>query len=71
MIKKIFINSFVLFFLTFGSLTADTDGELEITSKNNPSEVEDCFEGVNRGIFAFNNVLDRTIFEPVAKVYRK
>ena len=41
MIKKIFINSFVLFFLTFGSLTADTDGELEITNKNKRREANE------------------------------
>ena len=33
-------------------------------------EVKDCFEKVNRGIFAFNQVLDKVIFKPLAKGYR-
>ena len=35
------------------------------------SEVKDCFEKVNRATFSFNQALDRAIFEPVAKGYRK
>ena len=31
--------------------------------------VKDCFETVNRGIFAFNQALDKMIFEPVANYY--
>ena len=34
-------------------------------------QVKECFEGVNRGIFAFNKALDNIIVEPVAKGYRK
>ena len=34
-------------------------------------EVKDCFEGLNRATFAFNQGLDKAIFEPVAKGYRK
>ena len=34
-------------------------------------EVKDCFEGLNRATFAFNQGLDKTIFEPIAKGYRK
>ncbi len=34
-------------------------------------EVKDCFEGLNRATFAFNQTLDKTIFEPIAKGYRK
>ena len=33
-------------------------------------EVKDCFEKVNRGIFGFNQVLDKVIFKPLAKGYR-
>ena len=38
---------------------------------NSNAEVKDCFEKVNRATFAFNQSLDRAIFEPVAKVYKK
>ena len=34
-------------------------------------EVKDCFESVNRATFAFNQGLDKAIFEPIAKGYRK
>jgi len=35
-----------------------------------PKPVKDCFEGLNRGIFALNQGLDKIIFKPVAKAYR-
>ena len=41
------------------------DKTLETTS-----EIKDCFETVNRGIFAFNQGLDKIFFKPVAKGYR-
>ena len=51
---------------------ADSDGEIEISSKkNNQQIVKDCFESVNRGIFAFNQGLDKVIFKPLSKGYRK
>tara|TARA_Y100000768_G_scaffold94771_1_gene68886 strand:+ start:52 stop:816 length:765 start_codon:yes stop_codon:yes gene_type:complete len=51
---------------------ADSDGEVEVSSKeNNNKEVKDCFEGINRGIFAFNQGLDKVIFKPLSKGYRK
>ena len=34
------------------------------------TEVKDCFERLNRGIFAFNQGLDKIIFKPLAKGYR-
>ena len=49
---------------------AGSDGQLSLSEKNKPEEVKDCFENVNRGIFAFNQALDATIFEPIAKGYR-
>jgi len=51
------------------NVSAGTDGENSL-SKKNSGEVKDCFEGVNRATFKFNQVLDGVIFEPVAKVYR-
>tara|TARA_Y100000748_G_C15415388_1_gene457151 strand:- start:171 stop:965 length:795 start_codon:yes stop_codon:yes gene_type:complete len=51
---------------------ADSDGEIEISSKkNNQQVVKDCFESVNRGIFAFNQGLDKIVFEPLSRGYRK
>ena len=51
------------------SANAGSDGENTI-SKKQPKPVKDCFETVNRGIFAVNQALDNVIFEPVAKGYR-
>jgi len=52
------------------SSMAGSDGQNEL-SKNTNGEVKDCFEKVNRGIFAFNQVVDGIIFEPLAQGYRK
>ena len=49
--------------------SAGSDGDL-ILKKNQPTEVKDCFESINRATFAFNQVLDGVIFKPVASVYR-
>jgi len=67
--KKIPLIVLISFVFSFGSY-AGTDGENTLSKKAN-KPVKDCFEKVNRGIFAFNQVLDSAIFEPVAKGYRK
>ena len=66
--KKILILIFLTSLISF-SAHAGSEGQEEL-SKNSSSEVKDCFEGINRGIFAFNQVLDASIFEPLAKGYR-
>tara|TARA_Y100001970_G_scaffold264489_1_gene351161 strand:- start:268 stop:1047 length:780 start_codon:yes stop_codon:yes gene_type:complete len=50
------------------SSMAGSDGQNEL-SKNTNGETKDCFEKVNRGIFAFNQAIDGLIFEPLAKGY--
>ena len=50
------------------SSMAGSDGQNEL-SKNTNGEVKDCFETVNRGIFAFNQAIDGLVFEPLAKGY--
>ena len=52
------------------NVQAASDGEL-VLKKNEPSEVKDCFESLNRGTFAFNQALDGLIVRPVASVYKK
>ena len=52
------------------NVSADTDGENNL-SKRNSGEVKDCFEGLNRATFSLNQGLDKVIFKPVAKGYRK
>ena len=69
MIKKFGIILITTLALTVSSYAA-SDGEL-LLKRNEPSEVKDCFEGVNRATFAFNQALDGVIFKPVASVYKK
>ena len=51
------------------SSIAGSDGQNEL-SKNTNGQVKDCFEKLNRGIFAFNQALDGALFEPLAKGYK-
>ena len=68
------LKKFAIIIITTLALTANihaaSDGEL-ILKKNNPSEIKDCFEGLNRATFAFNQALDGIIFKPVSSVYKK
>ena len=72
-ILTVFIISLITQLFTLSSF-AGSDGSLEINNKNDAkeqnSEVKDCFETVNRGIFAFNQGLDKIFFKPIAKGYR-
>ena len=62
LIISAFVNSYA---------NAGDDGKLKLNeNKNGYIEVGDCFERVNRGIFAFTQVLDKVIFTPLAKGYR-
>jgi phospholipid-binding lipoprotein MlaA len=67
--KKIVLIIFTTLALTL-NVNAGTDGEL-ILKKNEPSEVKDCFEKINRVTFAFNQTLDGVIFQPIASLYKK
>ena len=73
--KKLFSIVILILFSQFQILNAvaGSDGETEISSNknNNQSEVKDCFETINRGVFAFNQGLDKALFKPLAKGYRK
>ena len=56
----------------FLNVFAGSDGTLKMKNKTETSseEVKDCFETLNRGIFAFNQGLDKVVFKPIAKGYR-
>ena len=65
----------LIIILTFTILSnysiAGDDGNIKLSErKNGYVEVKDCFEKVNRGIFGFNQALDKIIFKPLAKGYR-
>jgi len=66
--NKILIITLTALMITL-SANAGTDGENNL-SKNNPRQVKDCFEKLNRGTFALNQGLDKAILKPVAKAYR-
>ena len=68
--KKILIITTTVILLAISNVSAGTDGENSL-SKKNSGQTKDCFEKVNRGIFAFIQTLDGAIFEPLAKGYRK
>ena len=65
--SRIFKVLILSLFISTSSI-AGSDGQNELSKKTN-GEVKDCFETVNRGIFAFNQAIDGLIFEPLAKGY--
>ena len=65
--SRIFKVIILSLFIATSSM-AGSDGQNDL-SKNTNGEVKDCFETVNRGIFAFNQAIDGLIFEPLAKGY--
>ena len=67
MIKKIIYTSV---FAASLSISVFAGANEKILKKNDPSQIKDCHEGLNRTIFAINKGLDNVIFEPIAKVYR-
>ena len=67
---KIITVAVVALFLSL-SAYADTDGSNELSKNTRNIETKDCFEKINRGVFAFNQVVNDVVFEPLAKGYRK
>ena len=68
MLKKLAIIIISIFLLAFNA-NAGTDGKL-VLNKDQPKEIKDCFEKLNRATFAFNQGLDKAIIKPIAKSYR-
>ena len=66
--SRIFRVIILSLFIATSSM-AGSDGQNEL-SKNTSNGVKDCFEKVNRGIFAFNQAIDGLIFEPLATGYK-
>ena len=69
MFRKLTIILISVFVFAYNA-NAGSDNELGL-SKNDPKEIKDCFEKLNRATFAFNQGLDKAIIKPVAKGYRK
>ena len=74
--KKILVLILIILISQFKSLNvyAGSDGSLEMKNEKQSTEqikeVKDCFETVNRGVFAFNKGLDKIFFKPIARGYR-
>ncbi len=70
--KTITIIAILIFSFFTNISIAGEDGKTKINDKkkNGNIEVNDCFESLNRGVFAFNQGLDKVIFKPLAKGYR-
>ena len=69
MLKKLTITIISIFLLAFNA-NAGSDGELSLKN-DQPKEIKDCFEKLNRVTFSFNQGLDKAIIKPIAKSYRK
>ena len=59
LLKPIYEKNFKFYNFYFVSLIG--------AQKSNAVEVKDCFEGLNRATFAFNQGLDKVIVEPLAR----
>ena len=68
MFKKLTITLISIFLLSLNA-NAGSDGDL-VLKKDQPKEIKDCFEKLNRATFNFNRSLDRAIIKPIAKSYR-
>ena len=70
--KLLSVTIFLIISLVTNLAYAGDDGKIDLNGKNKNEnvEVKDCFEKVNRGIFSFNQALDKVIFKPLAKGYR-
>ena len=66
--RKLTIIIFSIFLCAFNA-NAGSDGDLTL-KENEPKKIKDCFEGLNRATFKFNQGLDKAIIKPIAKGYR-
>ena len=69
MFRKLTIILISVFLFAYNA-NAGSDNE-PVLSKNDPKEIKDCFEKLNRATFAFNQGLDKAIIKPLAQGYRK
>ena len=69
MLKKLTIILFSAFLLSLNA-NAGSDGKLDLSEKEQPKKIKDCFEKLNRATFSLNQGLDKAIIKPIAKGYR-
>ena len=68
MFRKLAI-AIISFYLVAFNANAGSDGSITL-KKDQPEEIKDCFEKLNRATFAFNQGLDKAIIKPLAEGYR-
>ncbi len=75
---KFYINiifSAIVIFFSINAYGSESDSvstdSSDFETSSYEDEIYDPLEPINRAIFSFNNVADKTILEPVAKGYRK
>ena len=68
MFRKLVVIIVSVFLFAFNA-NAGSDGDLTL-KKDQPKEIKDCFEKLNRATFSFNQGLDKALIKPIAKSYR-
>ena len=68
MSKKLLFIIITTILISFNA-NAGSDGEIALKQEQ-PKEIKDCFEKVNRATFALNQGLDKAIIKPIARSYR-
>ena len=68
--KKLFCIILTVSLLINANVFGGSTGSEEL-NKSSKATTGDCFEGASRAFFSFNQGLDRAVFEPLAKGYRK
>ena len=69
---KYLLNIFIVLIFMSTTAFAGSDGNIDLTNKDEKNKItKDCFEGINRATFAFNQGLDKIVFKPIAKGYRQ
>ena len=67
--RKLITAILTAFFLLTNDAYAGSTGS-EKLKKSPSSSANECFEGVSRAMFSFNQAVDTVVFEPIAKGYR-
>jgi phospholipid-binding lipoprotein MlaA len=70
MFKKIIYILVFTTILQIGVANAGSTGNEDLKNSKSKDTANECFEGVSRAMFKFNNALDKVVFEPVSKGYR-
>ncbi len=67
--KRLITTIFTILLLFEGSSFAGSTGSEELKNSSTQGTSE-CFEGFSRGMFSFNQGLDKVLFKPISKGYR-